>query len=159
MTILAQTLFAFVRGHLVALFLFTVRHSVKRLIVIISYLLFVYVFNEGLARLEAGQIVSSDIDSGVLQYVAGGLCSAVLDDEATEATQIYVFFLVQKAALHAFHKAFNHSGHIFLGHACFEGNLVDNVCFSHGSYVVFFAISAAKLLYFYGMPKFMRTFF
>ena len=64
MTILAQSLLTLVSSHLVALLLFSVWHNTK----IFKYLnvKLLHFCNEALGRLEGGDVVSVDNQSGVL---------------------------------------------------------------------------------------------
>ena len=97
--VLAQALLTLVRGHLVALFLFSVWHDkmFKMIIVDCSFrrglLAFAHFLDETLAGLEGRQVVCFDDERGVLGNVACCLACAVLDDEASESTQVYVFLV------------------------------------------------------------------
>lgn len=87
--------------HLVALVLFSVRHSFN----ILVYNVFVCIFNvselrrqrgyllnlacEALGRLESGNLMSGNDDGGILADVASGLLSTLLKYKATESTEEY----------------------------------------------------------------------
>ena len=94
MSVLSQSFLSFVSSHLVALFLFSVWHSLKSFkwvdIIIIMFvfyqsslsgLAFLFAFHlghEALGGLEAGEIVRLDHDSSVFRDVACGFFSSVL---------------------------------------------------------------------------------
>lgn len=97
MTVLSQTFFALVRGHLVAFSFLSAGHCSEKLEVNILVMIFrasaglFHLFHEHFGRLESGDFVLGDDDGGVLGDVAGCFFGAYFDDEATEAAEVHVF--------------------------------------------------------------------
>ena len=87
-SILAKTLLTLVRRHFVSLMLLSVWHNKLGLKNYIDKLLLYFVY-EYLSRLESWDVVSWNCHSSVLSNVSSSLLSSVLDDEATESTEIY----------------------------------------------------------------------
>ena len=131
MTILAKTLLTLVRRHLMTLVLLSVWHNcntIYRLNVCIvalgssplsNRLMFAdpsvyyprYVVGtllnlacEALRWLESWDVVLRDGDSSILRDITSDLHSALLDDEAAEATKIYVL-TINHCVLNALHES------------------------------------------------------
>ncbi len=82
--------------------------------VFLAHLFTFHLAHETLCRLEAGEVVCCDDDSGVLGDVAGGLLSSVLDDEAAETSEIDVLFF-KKTCLDDIHECFHGDSYILFG--------------------------------------------
>ena len=86
MSVLAQALLALVRCHLMPFMLLSVWHNTVGLKLLLYLFYFVY---EYLSWLESWNVVSRNSHRSVLGDVSCCLLSSMLDDEATESTEIY----------------------------------------------------------------------
>ena len=84
-SVLTQALLALVRSHLMPFMLLSVWHNTLVLKLLIYLFYFVYKY---LSWLESWDVVSRNSHCSVLSDVSCCLLSSVLDDEATEATEI-----------------------------------------------------------------------
>ena len=125
MSILAQAFLTLVRSHFVSLMLLSVRHNCMVLDCFLTHLC-----NEGLGRLERGNVVSRNHDGRVLGNVAGGLLRAGLHSKAAEATEIHVLALCHRV-LHAIHKTFYNALHLDSLNSGALGDLINDFCLSH----------------------------
>ena len=147
MSVLAQAFLTLVRGHLVPLMLLSVRHNIYNLK---GLRFFAHLGDEGLGRLEGGNIVGGDHDGRVLGDVPGRFLRAGLHREAAEATEIDVFTIGQRV-FHAFHEAFHNALHLNSFNASAFGDFVYNFSFSHNNNVYFKYQSVESL--FQGVAK------
>lgn len=83
MSVLAQTLLAFVRRHFMPFSFLTARHN-------LGLYVFLNAGQESFGRFERGNVVGRDFDRGVLRNVAARFLGARLDDEAAKASQINI---------------------------------------------------------------------
>lgn len=63
-------------------------------------------FFEAVSGFECWNIVSWNNESGVLADVTGGFLRSLLDDEASESTEIYILAVCEAVLYHG-HKLFN----------------------------------------------------
>lgn len=87
-------------------------------------------FLEAVSEFESGYIVSRNNECGVLADVAGCFLSTGLDDERTEATEIYVL-AVCETILHYGHELFDNGNNRSLVDAGCFCNFTRYFCFSH----------------------------
>lgn len=83
MAILTQTLFTFVRRHLMPLSFLSARHN-------LGLYVFLNAGQERFGRFERGNVVGGNFDRRILRNIAARLLGAGLDDEAAKASQINV---------------------------------------------------------------------
>lgn len=95
-----------------------------------SYRLLLHSIEENLSGLEVRNVVLGNDQRGVLRDVASGLLSALLQDEATEATEVNIF-LVGESALHLIHERFNYCECCGLVDAGLLRDKADDFCFCH----------------------------
>ena len=123
MTVLSQTFFALVRGHLVAFSFLSAGHCSEKLEVNILVMIFrasaglFHLFHEHFGRLESGDFVLGDDDGGVLGDVAGGLLRAGLDNEAAKTAQVNVVAMCERVldGLHEFLDGLKYYGFLNAG--------------------------------------------
>lgn len=85
---------------------------------------------EAVGGFESRDVVSRDNECGVLADVTGGFLRSLLDDEASEATEIYVF-AVCEAVLHNGHELLNNGNNRSLVDAGCLCDFTRYFCFSH----------------------------
>ena len=105
------------------------------LILLLSVL---HLLDEALRWLEAWQVVSWDGECCVLRDVASGLSGTVLDVEATEATQVNILLVLDKALLHLLHERLYYYANFLLSHTSSDCYFIYDICFSHFSSFIYF---------------------
>jgi hypothetical protein len=101
--------------------------------------------DENLGRLEAGNEVLIDNDGGVARNIARNLFLALLIDKATEAANINIMS-TRHRVLYNGKKSFYGRRDISFVDAGFFRNLINNVCFRHGAWVLLLVLGRAKLI-------------
>ena len=86
--------------------------------------------NEDFSRLESRNLVSCDGNGLVLRNITGSLLGALLNDEATEATEIHIVTLL-KRVFDTLHERFNHILNSDLLEACCFSYFINDFSFSH----------------------------
>ena len=139
MTILSQSFFTLVSRHFMTLMLLSVWHSGKILwINTLFILLFLHVHCESLCRLERGDVVLGNDNGCVLRNIASSLLCSLLQDEATEATQIYILLLDERL-LNNLHKSLYALQCLGFVNTCLFANLVYNFRFCH-FFIIFLSL-------------------
>ena len=136
MTILAKTLLTLVRSHLMTLVLLSVWHNC---IILNGLYKLLNLTCEALSGLESRNIVLGDSDCSVLRDVTSNLSSALLDDEATKTTEIYILTL-DHSALNALHECLNDSLYLDLLNASRLRNLVYDIGLCHSCNEIYFSL-------------------
>ena len=111
-------------------------------------LYFVAVFDfvdENLGRLEAGYEMLIDNDGSIARNVARYFFLALLIDKATEASNIDIMS-TRHRVLYNGKKSFYGRRDISFVDAGFFRNLIYNVCFRHGAWVLLLVLGRAKLI-------------
>ena len=79
----------------------------------LNFLFAPHLFHEGLGWLEAGDVVGSDGDGGVLADITRSLGGATLNHKTAETAQVHVLLLLKHAIFNGFHEAFHNNGYLF----------------------------------------------
>jgi len=89
-----------------------------------------YLGCEALSGLESRNVVLGDRDGRVLRDVTSHLRCALLDDEATKTTEVYVLAVLQRA-LHAIHESLYDGHNLHLLNAGAFCDFAYDICLSH----------------------------
>lgn len=89
-----------------------------------------YLVDKLFAGFEGWDIVSRNVDGGAFANVAADFGGAVLDDEASEATEVNLFVGGYRA-FDGGHQFFNDSEYGYFFDAGFVADCCYNFCFSH----------------------------
>lgn len=108
----------------------TTRYSKEEMVVFGLVHLFGNFLFEAVGGFECRNVVSRNNQSGILADVAGGLFGSLLDDEASEATEIHVF-AVCEAVFHNGHKLFDNGHNRSLVNAGCLCDFTRYFCFCH----------------------------
>ena len=132
MSVLSQTFFTFVSGHLMTFSLFSAWHNFDFLLLFYLFHVLFYRLHEHFCRFERRYVVSRYYNGGVLRYVSTCFFCSFLNYETSETSQIDVlcFFFCQGIFQNT-HKSLNSFLNCHLFYACSLCNFCNDFCFCY----------------------------